>query len=242
MGSQSAVLGFAFGTYYEAGKRMVRAMDNDFFNKVIAGVQDPINVVYDGKEETIAYGDYLSWQTKNVHGRMITEFREAIPEFMSLQNDIVEQFVQIEKQKIAMVTPELLAAWINLYAEQSNNAITAVAKLILQGFGLTAEQIEQYSQETPSEDLVTFETTAWHVAVDEDGDGNFDKVVNQTQTLNFKLAEIDLELQKLEDRQLEINTTNPDWAQRIDNQDWLDGAEYNNNQLIINWIYANYVS
>lgn len=127
MGYQSAVLGYEFGVNYEVGKRTIKAMDNDLFNKIVAG-QGPeleggkITVNYNGQAyELDNYSEYLPLLSRLHSEQMITNFRKALPDAMSVMNDIIESSVQIEKAK-AERTPsafrEIFEAFTGGFTEQ----------------------------------------------------------------------------------------------------------------------------
>ncbi len=99
MGAQSAVLGYEFGLQYEMGKRTIKSMDNDMFNKIRSGSTDSITVVSDGKEIKMQYNNYLSFLAKRQWQEQITLFRENLPSAQSLQNDIITASVDIELKK-----------------------------------------------------------------------------------------------------------------------------------------------
>jgi hypothetical protein len=99
MGAQSAVLGYEFGLAYETGKRTIKAMPNDLFNKIVAGSDEQINVVYDGQEYNMKYSDYIDFLVKKFHSSKIDEFREHLPDYMALQNTLIDKTVEIEVAK-----------------------------------------------------------------------------------------------------------------------------------------------
>jgi hypothetical protein len=124
MGAQSAVLGYEFGLAYEMGKRTVKAMPNDLFNKLVSGSADEINVVYDGQEYNMKYSDYIDFLVKKFHSSKIDEFREHLPSYIELQNTLIEKTVEIELAK-ANRTPsafrEIFEAFTAGFTEQQKN-------------------------------------------------------------------------------------------------------------------------
>lgn len=106
MGYQSAVLGYEFGVNYELGKRTVKSMPNDLFNKIRSGSDEEISVVYKGQEYKMKYYEYLPFLSRQHSQEMITNFRNALPDAMSVQRDVIDGMVGIESLK-AKIKPEL---------------------------------------------------------------------------------------------------------------------------------------
>jgi hypothetical protein len=136
MGAQSAVLGYQFGIHYEMGKRTIKSLPNDFFNNIRAGSDELINVTYNGQEYTMKYVEYLPFLERMQYMQQITGFRNSLPDYQSLQNDIIEESVKIELKK-AERTPSAMAEIIEaVYSGIQNldpDATTTgfLAKLIL---------------------------------------------------------------------------------------------------------------
>jgi hypothetical protein len=123
MGAQSAVLGYQFGVNYEMGKRTVKSLPNEMFNEIRQGSDKEINVVYGGKEYTMTYGEYLPFLARMQYEQMITEFRISIPDYQSLQNDIIQESVKIEVKK-AERTPSAMAEIISALGLSTNDEVT----------------------------------------------------------------------------------------------------------------------
>lgn len=162
MGAQSAVLGYEFGLSYELGKRTIKAMPNDLFNKLVAGSSEEIHVVFDGIEYTMKYSEYLDFLVKQHHNLKITEFRNLLPNYQSLQNDIIEASVQIEKAK-ATRTPsafrEIFEAFTGGFSEQQKEDLgnffgtfTDSFSRLLGWFGLNSTSTE------PTQTYATLQT------------------------------------------------------------------------------------
>lgn len=136
MGYQSGVLGYDFGINFETGKRTVKSVPSDLFNRIRAGDETPINVVYDGQEYTIPTHQYFDFLRQKHMQKMLTNFRNALPEAQSVMNDIINESVKIELKK-AERTPSAMVEIINALANATQN--TAVDNL-------TEEQLVTWQQ------------------------------------------------------------------------------------------------
>ncbi len=114
MGTQSAVLGYDFGLSYEAGKRMIKSMDNEDFNKFI---KDGNTVEFEGKQQNL-----LSVFSKKHYRNMIEEFTTRIPSSLVLQDTIIEASVAIELKK-ANRTPSAMVEIIQAFGGASLSEI-----------------------------------------------------------------------------------------------------------------------
>lgn len=99
MGTQSKVLGYDFGLGYEIGKRTIKALPNDFFNKIVSQNSDEITVVRNGQDIVMQYKDYISFITKEFHNQTLQEFTDLIPNALALQDTIISASVAIELKK-----------------------------------------------------------------------------------------------------------------------------------------------
>ncbi len=107
MGAQSAVLGYQFGINYEFGKRTIKAMSNPEFNAIVTTPEGRTGLRHAMEE-----------QAKH----SITMFRNLIPDFQSLQNDIIEQSVVIEVKK-AERTPSAWAEIITAFTKAGGQQV-----------------------------------------------------------------------------------------------------------------------
>jgi hypothetical protein len=100
MGAQSAVLGFQFGIQYELAKRYIKSLSNEDFNNM---VNQPNH-------------EFLNSIIKTQALEQITNFRNLIPDYQSLQNDVIEESVRIELKK-AERTPSAIAEIIEAFTQ-----------------------------------------------------------------------------------------------------------------------------
>lgn len=122
MGYQSAVLGYDFGINYETGKRTVKSVPSDLFNRIRSGDDTPINVVYDGQEYTIPTHQYFDFLRQQHMQKMLTNFRNELPNSSSVMTDIIEFSVQIEKMK-AERTPSAWAEILTAFGGASQTEV-----------------------------------------------------------------------------------------------------------------------
>ncbi len=90
MGYQSAALAYNFGLNYEFGKRVIKSMSNERFNKL---AEDPI---------------LLNELTSRHHDVLLTAFIHEVPKVDKIQDLIIKKMVELEFAKIK-VMPELIA-------------------------------------------------------------------------------------------------------------------------------------
>ncbi len=90
MGYQSAALAYNFGLNYEFGKRVIKSMSNEKFNKI---ANDPILL----NELTAAHHDVL-----------LKAFINEVPKVDKIQDLILDKMVELERKKIEMM-PKLIA-------------------------------------------------------------------------------------------------------------------------------------
>ncbi len=90
MGYQSAALAYNFGLNYEFGKRVIKSMSNEKFNKI---AEDPI---------------LLNELTSKHHDVLLQAFINEVPKVDKIQDLIIKKMVELEFAKIK-VMPELLA-------------------------------------------------------------------------------------------------------------------------------------
>lgn len=109
MGAQSAVLAYQFGINYEFGKRTIRAMSNPEFNALVTTPEGRAGLAGAIHEQAL---------------ETLTQFRNLIPDFQSLQNDIIEQSVVIEVKK-AERTP---SAFVEIMQAFSGASATEVGQ------------------------------------------------------------------------------------------------------------------
>lgn len=156
MGYQSAVLGYEFGINYEVGKRTVKSIPSDLFNRIRAGDDSPINVVYDGQEYTIPTHQYFDFLGKQHMEKLLTNFRNALPTAQSVMNDIIEESVAIELKK-AERTPSAMAEIIQALGDSTikqldNGTVTGEfiafqTALLLRGLGFINDAEQQLTWE-----------------------------------------------------------------------------------------------
>ncbi len=114
MGTQSAVLGYDFGLSYEAGKRMIKSMDNVDFNKFI---KQGNTIEFEGKQQNL-----LSVFSKKHYRNMVQEFTSRIPSSLALQDTIIEASVAIELKK-ANRTPSAMVEIIAAFAAAGGTTV-----------------------------------------------------------------------------------------------------------------------
>ncbi len=136
MGTQSAVLGYNFGIAYEIGKRTIKAMDNDLFNRIVSGSNDKINIIRNGIETTISINQYIPTLVKAQASEQIQVFQDMIPSFMKLQDTIIDKSVDIELKKAdrtpsAMV--EILQTLMGSSSVELRKFIDGLPPIIKQG-------------------------------------------------------------------------------------------------------------
>ncbi len=90
MGYQSAALAYNFGLNYEFGKRVIKSMSNEKFNKI---AEDPI---------------LLNELTSRHHDVLLKAFIHEVPKVDKIQDLIIKKMVELEFAKIK-VMPELIA-------------------------------------------------------------------------------------------------------------------------------------
>ncbi len=90
MGYQSAALAYNFGLNYEFGKRVIKSMSNEKFNKI---ADDPI---------------LLNELTSRHHDVLLKAFINEVPKVDKIQDLIIKKMVELEFAKIK-VMPELIA-------------------------------------------------------------------------------------------------------------------------------------
>jgi len=90
MGYQSAALAYNFGLNYEFGKRVIKSMSNEKFNKI---AEDPI---------------MLNELTSRHHDVLLQAFIHEVPKVDKIQDLIIKKMVELEFAKIK-VMPELIA-------------------------------------------------------------------------------------------------------------------------------------
>ncbi len=90
MGYQSAALAYNFGLNYEFGKRVIKSMSNEKFNKI---ANDPI---------------LLNELTSQHHDVLLKAFINEVPKVDKIQDLILDKMVELERKKIEMM-PTLLA-------------------------------------------------------------------------------------------------------------------------------------
>ncbi len=90
MGYQSAALAYNFGLNYEFGKRVIKSMSNEKFNKI---AEDPI---------------LLNELTSRHHDVLLKAFIHEVPKVDKIQELIIKKMVELEFAKIK-VMPELIA-------------------------------------------------------------------------------------------------------------------------------------
>ncbi len=90
MGYQSAALAYNFGLNYEFGKRVIKSMSNEKFNKI---AEDPI---------------LLNELTSRHHDVLLQAFINEVPKVDKIQDLIIKKMVELEFAKIK-VMPELIA-------------------------------------------------------------------------------------------------------------------------------------
>ncbi len=90
MGYQSAALAYNFGLNYEFGKRVIKSMSNEKFNKI---ADDPI---------------LLNELTSRHHDVLLKAFINEVPKVDRIQDLIIKKMVELEFAKIK-VMPELIA-------------------------------------------------------------------------------------------------------------------------------------
>ncbi len=90
MGYQSAALAYNFGLNYEFGKRVIKSMSNEKFNKI---AEDPI---------------LLNELTSRHHDVLLKAFINEVPKVDKIQDLIIKKMVELEFAKIK-VMPELIA-------------------------------------------------------------------------------------------------------------------------------------
>ncbi len=90
MGYQSAALAYNFGLNYEFGKRVIKSMSNEKFNKI---AEDPI---------------LLNELTSRHHDVLLEAFINEVPKVDKIQDLIIKKMVELEFAKIK-VMPELIA-------------------------------------------------------------------------------------------------------------------------------------
>ncbi len=90
MGYQSAALAYNFGLNYEFGKRVIKSMSNEKFNKI---AEDPI---------------LLNELTSRHHDVLLEAFIHEVPKVDKIQDLIIKKMVELEFAKIK-VMPELIA-------------------------------------------------------------------------------------------------------------------------------------
>lgn len=122
MGYQSAVLAYDFGINYETGKRTVKSIPSDLFNRIRSGDDTPINVVYNGVESTIPTHQYFDFLRQQHMQKMLTNFRNELPQSQSVMNDIIEFSVEIEKKK-AERTPSAWAEIIQAFGGATQDEV-----------------------------------------------------------------------------------------------------------------------
>lgn len=107
MAYQSAMMAYDFGINLELGRRTIKSLPNDLFNRIRSGDNTPINVTYNGVEETIPTYQLLKfWQMKR-NQELLTQFRDRLPDHSEmLRNDIIPAMVNIEFEK-AKIKPEM---------------------------------------------------------------------------------------------------------------------------------------
>lgn len=144
MGYQSAVLAYDFGINYETGKRTVKSIPSDLFNRIRSGDETLITVVYDGEETQIPTHQYFDFLRQKHMQKMLTNFRNELPTSMSVMRDIIEFSVDIEKLK-AQRTPsawkeiitafggasqEEVVTWLDSLGETERNFILTASPLM----------------------------------------------------------------------------------------------------------------
>ncbi len=90
MGYQSAALAYNFGLNYEFGKRVIKSMSNEKFNKI---ADDPI---------------MLNELTARHHDVLLKAFINEVPKVDKIQDLILDKMVELERKKIEMM-PRLIA-------------------------------------------------------------------------------------------------------------------------------------
>ncbi len=90
MGYQSAALAYNFGLNYEFGKRVIKSMSNEKFNKI---ANDPI---------------LLNELTARHHDVLLKAFINEVPKVDKIQDLILDKMVELERKKIEMM-PKLIA-------------------------------------------------------------------------------------------------------------------------------------
>ncbi len=90
MGYQSAALAYNFGLNYEFGKRVIKSMSNEKFNKI---ADDPI---------------LLNELTSRHHDVLLKAFINEVPKVDKIQDLIIKKMVELEFAKIKIM-PELIA-------------------------------------------------------------------------------------------------------------------------------------
>ncbi len=121
MGAQSAVLGFAFGMHYEAGKRTIRAMDNADFNDFVRDGK----LVNDGVGENMPF---MNLKMEQHFKQQIDFLKNSWDVAFHIQEEIIEQSVRIEIAK-ANRTPSAMAEIIQTF----NTATSKLAGKITWG-------------------------------------------------------------------------------------------------------------
>lgn len=100
MSYQSAMMAYDFGLNYEMGKRTIKSLPSDLFNRIRSGDPTPVQVTYAGQEYTIPTYQLLDFWQKKRNQEMLTQFRERLPDHSEmLRNDIIPAMVDIEFEK-----------------------------------------------------------------------------------------------------------------------------------------------
>ncbi len=130
MGAQSAVLGYDFGLSYEAGKRMIKSMDNEDFNKFI---KDGNTVDFEGVQQNL-----LSVFSKKHYRIMMQQFTDNIPKAMDVMDTIIEKSVEIEMKKAERTpsaTAEIVTSFYTGVFKAGKNTGLDFKAILLQLFG-----------------------------------------------------------------------------------------------------------
>jgi len=90
MGYQSAALAYNFGLNYEFGKRVIKSMSNEQFNKI---ANDPI---------------LLNELTAKHHDVLLKAFINEVPKVQPIQKLIIDELVKLEFEKIKIM-PKLIS-------------------------------------------------------------------------------------------------------------------------------------